>query len=137
MTIVKVCFPGLTIGDKVYAEGEIERNPSPELVELARKKVKQIHRDSGRLLRLARIIKTPLADDDYFDDDELEINSSSPKEEKEIIKEEDEEYFEDLQGEVAKNHLVKLAKDLGLKKATASALTRKQLKSFIVFMRKL
>ena len=121
---VMILFNGLTNNGKVYAKGEIERNPTDYLLKVARERTRQFHRDEGKEVRLARIVKNPDADYDDVIDEDLAIRFP-------IVEETDD--LNDMETE----ELIKVSRSLGLKKDIANSLSSEQLISFSRFMRRL
>ena len=130
---VKVLYPGLTHGGKVYGIGEIEENPDNFLLDLAKSGEKRFHSDSGREIRMAKLIRSELVLEDYEDDDN---NDEAPKIVRTPVFVDDTEPEDGLR-QRKKVELVVLAANLGYKKDSAKKLEPEQLISLIRFLRTL
>lgn len=126
---VMILFNGLTNNGKVYAKGEIEKNPSNYLIKAAKERIKQFHRDEGKESRLARFVDYENEDFDYSEAvdelDEVKISRSPVVEE-----------IDDL-NDMNESDLVKLSRSFGLKKDVANSLDIDKMISFCRFMRRL
>lgn len=70
---VEILFNGLTHAGKIYRAGDIEKNPTPHLIECAEKKVRYFHRDEGRKIRICRYTtKTGTSEDKLITIDDLD-----------------------------------------------------------------
>lgn len=128
---VVIVFNGLTTNGKVYSKGEVEKNPNEYLIQAARDKTKQFHRDEGRQVRLAKFVRL----DDDIDDLDDDIEETKPTRIP-VVAEEPEEEVDDL-NEMTNKALMATIRNLGLRKDFAQTLNREQKIKFSRFMRRL
>lgn len=125
---VRILFPSLTHNGKIYDYGEVESEPTPWLVEAAKKKLKMFHRDSNKEVRVAKFVES----DDEASLDPEETEEKLPR----VFTLNDLVSDEDLEDKM-KPELSELASSLGLKDKLVKKYEKDQLKKFITFMRKL
>jgi hypothetical protein len=129
---VRILFPGLTHGGKMYNIGDIEPNPDNYLLEAAHEKTKQLHRDSGKYKRLCKFVSlgAEVSDFDEFEDEAIEGEIERTP----VFV--DGGYDDDLD-EKKRPELVLLVSSLGFQKAAAKSLKKPQLVNLIRFLRTL
>ena len=127
---VKILFPGLTHGGKLYDYGEIEEAPDDWFIKAAKDKTRLFHADSNKELRICKLVNI---NDDYdpldvFEDDE----DPSPRRPayRMVIMD------PDLEGLMNKE-LRAMAGDLGLKIQVAKNFGKDKLQKFITLMRRI
>lgn len=129
---VMMLFPELTHCGKQYSVGEIELNPTPYLVEAAKERTKQYHRDSSRDVRICRFVrKHELYDPDNPDGDEEEIVRTPAV----SMKSETYRVADELDG-VRKQELVSLVSALGFKNSSAKKMEEVDLRKLVRFLRR-
>ena len=119
--VIQVLFPGLTTNGKVYGEKEIEREPNDYLKEIAKRKVRQFHRDSGRMLRLARFVHEDSLDEEWEDEDE-------------VVRTPTRSFIDDLT-DLSKEEILTISGALGLKKSFGKTLEIEKLRKITRFLR--
>jgi len=132
---VRVMFPGLTHGGKIYGPGEVEENPDNFLLDLAKSGEKRYHSDSKREIRMAKLIRAELLQEDNYDENDFMDDAN-----KEIIRTPvyvDNSEPEDGLRQKSRAQLVILAANLGFKKDSAKKLFPDKLVPLIRFLRTL
>lgn len=123
---VKILFPNITHSGKMYNIGDIEKDPSEYLMDAAKRKVKQFHRDSDKEIRICRFVRS---DDDETDD---EINDKPKRSPAVFIK----GGFDDDLSDKSHDQLITLVSTLGLKKSLAKTIVNNdKLKEIITLLR--
>jgi hypothetical protein len=125
---VRILFPGLTHAGKMYDFGEIENNPTPFLVEAAKKKSTMFHGDSSKDLRIARFVKK---ESGKFTGRDADID-----EESEVVVPKVKSIDDDIT-EMNKPELVAMANKFGILPKVAKEYDKEQLGKLLTFMRKL
>jgi hypothetical protein len=130
--VVKIMFPGLTHGGKLYDFGDIEETPDKWLIDAAKNKTRLFHKDSNKELRIAKFINI---NDDYeqldVDDDE-DDDVAAPRRPayKMIVMDPD---LEDLMN----RELRTIANKMGLKAEVSKNFGKDKLQKFITLMRRI
>ena len=135
--MVRVLYPGLTYGTKVYGRGEVEENPSQYLIDLAEKKVRQYHRDLGKEILVATIVDQ---EDIEQDNEQVDIGDEydyRKKVKRTPITSVNDVYDDDIKDVKDKRELINVVKKLGLTQGVARTLDVDKLKKTIMFLRKL
>jgi len=110
---VKILFPDITHGGKIYNKGEIEENPSDWLIKCAKEKITQYHSDSFKQVRICRFVNK-FEDEEDFEDEVKDEIVRSP-----IIKSGG--YDDDLHDK-SRSELLIIATSLGLKKQIVNSI---------------
>uniref|UniRef100_A0A6M3K0N3 Uncharacterized protein n=1 Tax=viral metagenome TaxID=1070528 RepID=A0A6M3K0N3_9ZZZZ len=114
---VKILFPNLTHGGKMYVIGDIEENPSPYLVNAAKTKLKQFHRDTNKKYRICRFYNKYEEDDGIFEDEDIIRKPAKVKEDVERKPVFVAGGYDDDLTTKSRNELMVLASVLGMKKS--------------------
>lgn len=129
--VVKITFPGLTHGGKLYDLGDIEESPDEWLINAARNKTRLFHKDSNKELRIAKLINI---NDDYepldLDDEDDDIAAPRRPAYRMIVMD------PDLEGLMNKE-LRTMASKLGLKAEVSKNFGKDKLQKFITLMRRI
>ena len=138
---VQILFPGLTTGGEMYNEGEVVRNPSEYLVELARTKKRQFHRDSGKEMQIAKFVRIEKEDIKEEEFVPKQFRKGNGKKEAvvrspvvKVEEKEEDSAFDDLK-DLGRTELIRLADSLGMKPSFLKTANNDVLIRIIIFLR--
>jgi len=106
---VQILYDGLTHAAKIYREGDIEKDPTPHLIELAENRTKYYHREKKRHIICCKFVPMPTGDNGGKT--KLELEDIEKMSDFEIIK--------------------KLVYDHGFSRKAASSFPRERLEDYL------